>query len=364
MTGRPRFTQAARRMRGVSRRMGVVGILVASILVAFVPSSARADFANGGFESGSLSGWTTEFATVSLNFFNQRSFSSWTTSQPAGFPTPRVIDGTQATLPVVGQIVPYCDQFMGQINDEQGGQHATRIRQKITLGSTELNCSEIKVHWGALLGVGDGHTDQQQAYFEIVVKVNGNQVEQFKANANDATSANGWTCIGGANGNFCYKSGVFLYNLRDVSNGDDVEIIMTAADCTESGHGATAFLDCATIDAPCGRSCSPGNTSTIPTPTIPNVFTPNGDGINDLARITHIQQACSLKYQIFDRFGLEMFSDQVFEPLGFSDGTYAGWNGKVQSTGDDATEGTYFYVITAKNCNDTQVWTGDLALFR
>ncbi len=89
---------------------------------------------------------------------------------------------------------------------------------------------------------------------------------------------------------------------------------------------------------------------------VPNVFTPNGDGSNDIfflsaANLTEITAL------IFDRWG-----NKVYE-LTSNTGNIA-WDGKNQ-TGKDVAEGTYFYVITAKGKDDEAYSTkGNLSLYR
>jgi len=64
---------------------------------------------------------------------------------------------------------------------------------------------------------------------------------------------------------------------------------------------------------------------------IPNIFTPNGDGINDLFEVQGIKNDFYLL--IFNRWGMKIFE---------SDGNW--WNGKA--TGEnESPEGTYFYVL-------------------
>lgn len=69
---------------------------------------------------------------------------------------------------------------------------------------------------------------------------------------------------------------------------------------------------------------------------VPNVFTPNGDGINDIFQA----KAQSLEY--FHGVILNRWGRKVYE----WDDPQGGWNGKIH--GKYASPGTYFYVITAK----------------
>ena len=71
---------------------------------------------------------------------------------------------------------------------------------------------------------------------------------------------------------------------------------------------------------------------------IPNIFTPNSDGINDTFIIDKIAlQATDI--QIINRWGNVVYnSDNSFQ-----------WDGT--SNGDELTNGVYFYLIKTKNNN-------------
>lgn len=73
--------------------------------------------------------------------------------------------------------------------------------------------------------------------------------------------------------------------------------------------------------------------------TIPNVFTPNKDDINDRFSIIKSEYCTLAKMQIYNRWGQLMHDDK--------NKVYS-WDGTVL-TGDDAPEGTYFYLITVDN---------------
>lgn len=71
---------------------------------------------------------------------------------------------------------------------------------------------------------------------------------------------------------------------------------------------------------------------------IPNVFTPNGDGINDVFFL-HVSNQDEITASIFDRWG-----HKVYE-ITSTTGNIA-WDGKTD-VGRDATAGVYFYIIKA-----------------
>jgi gliding motility-associated-like protein len=87
---------------------------------------------------------------------------------------------------------------------------------------------------------------------------------------------------------------------------------------------------------------------------IPNVFTPNGDNINDVFKINSVGVK-SLHCTIFDRWGLKLY-----EWTGLS----GFWDGNTHS-GIKTTTGTYFYVVEYTDMKDvTTNEKGFLSLFR
>ena len=91
-------------------------------------------------------------------------------------------------------------------------------------------------------------------------------------------------------------------------------------------------------------SCSDQATQTIVvnlllplTYDLPNVFTPNNDGSNDVFTLNAVN-ATDLELVILNRWG-----NVVYESEGDVD---AAWNGKVQNVGLECNDGTYFYKFT------------------
>ena len=87
---------------------------------------------------------------------------------------------------------------------------------------------------------------------------------------------------------------------------------------------------------------------------IPNVFTPNGDGVNDNFYIKN-KTLREFNCIIFDRWGRKVkeWSDQN-----------QGWDGKTES-GAEAISGVYFYVVTGKgDDNKDYQFKGSFELLR
>lgn len=81
---------------------------------------------------------------------------------------------------------------------------------------------------------------------------------------------------------------------------------------------------------------------------IPNVFTPNDDGINDFF-IVQDKSLRSLNIEIFSRSGLMVYS---FYGEGQALAQWQGWDGTVNRSSVKAAPGIYFYVIRARGWDD------------
>ena len=84
---------------------------------------------------------------------------------------------------------------------------------------------------------------------------------------------------------------------------------------------------------------------------IPNAFSPNNDGINDVWEIENIEMFPTSRIQVFNRWGQLVFETRSNEEL---------WDGK--STWDDCPTGTYVYIIDL--FSGAESYTGTVSLVR
>ncbi len=87
---------------------------------------------------------------------------------------------------------------------------------------------------------------------------------------------------------------------------------------------------------------------------IPNAFSPNGDGVNDVFRIENFGYQEVVEFRVFNRWGNEVFNTK--------DGT-KGWDGMIDGT--PAEPGVYFYSIRlAFRESGIKAFKGDLTLLK
>ena len=82
---------------------------------------------------------------------------------------------------------------------------------------------------------------------------------------------------------------------------------------------------------------------------IPNIMTPDGDGRNDTFEVTSIRRYPGSSVQIFNRWGTLIFEDLDYNGK---------WNG------DNAADGTYYYIVGLKKNTGVEYFRGDLTIVR
>jgi gliding motility-associated-like protein len=92
------------------------------------------------------------------------------------------------------------------------------------------------------------------------------------------------------------------------------------------------------------------------TPSIPNAFTPNNDGKNDLFKILYKGDIVLKEFSIYNRYGQQVFT---------TTDVLQGWNG--QFNGKDELMGVYYYFIRmlcGNEQNNEMIFKGDVTLIR
>jgi gliding motility-associated-like protein len=73
-------------------------------------------------------------------------------------------------------------------------------------------------------------------------------------------------------------------------------------------------------------------------PIVPNAFSPNGDGVNDIWNIKYLESYANATVTVFNRYGSIIY----YSAKGYSQP----WSGQLN--GSDLPMGTYYYIIDPK----------------
>ncbi len=134
-----------------------------------------------------------------------------------------------------------------------------------------------------------------------------------------------WTAVSGATGYEVSEDGGATWIPAVNVNGEF------------ESHGTNNTVPFLLVRATSSSICRIG-TASEPTAcevTIPNIFTPNGDGKNDFLNIINIEQYPNSNVKIFNRWGKEVFSQDA----------YNNGDSNKRFNGKDLPDGVYFYVV-------------------
>lgn len=88
-------------------------------------------------------------------------------------------------------------------------------------------------------------------------------------------------------------------------------------------------------------------------PEVPNAFTPNGDGVNDLWNIKYLESYVNASVQVFNRYGEIVYNS--------AKGYSSPWNGQMNGT--NLPLGTYYYIIQPRTPG-RQAMSGSVTIIR
>lgn len=180
----------------------------------------------------------------------------------------------------------------------------------------------------------------------VTVTVGNFPVAQFALNPSPTAYFPGQLCmtdqtVGGAdwqwlvNGVPVDTNASYCYTLPDTGNYCVQLLVANASGCPDTAQQCIVALGESMIS-------------------VPNVFTPNGDGTNDAFVVTFINLS-ALHCEIYDRWGAKVYE---------WDGLTGSWDGKT-TNGKRAVDGVYYYVVKATtNQGEQRELTGFVHLVR
>jgi hypothetical protein len=213
----------------VSKKMKLNKSLLTAASALALATYANAGFINGGFETGDFTGWTLEHG---IN-------NGGTVTYSAGSAGHAYVIGPTTDLYSPFD-TPFNGNYMARLNEYSPYADATRLSQTAAMLAGE---TDLYINWGAVLENPTDHSYTEQPYFDITIEKNGSVVANEFQNASQGT-AGGWiagTPSGPNSAQVYYNSGTF--HLAGLVAGDVVKVILTAVDCSLTGHAGYAYLD-------------------------------------------------------------------------------------------------------------------------
>tara|TARA_R110000823_G_scaffold65221_4_gene153123 strand:- start:2251 stop:3693 length:1443 start_codon:yes stop_codon:yes gene_type:complete len=144
------------------------------------------------------------------------------------------------------------------------------------------------------------------------------------------------------------------YNPLAIEDDGSCEYILYLEGCTDSL--ATNYNEAAVID---NGSCIYDLCEAI---WIPNVFSPNNDGVNDVWEIVYeVNCWVNVEFNIFNRWGVK-----IYYGYGSDFDSYPFWDGSVNDGNHYVQDGIYYYSVVGRKANSPEVIneSGSITVFR
>lgn len=139
------------------------------------------------------------------------------------------------------------------------------------------------------------------------------------------------------------------WKLGQLNNGESASLVYTVVPLKTGKIVNTATVSASTTDPNMGNNIAT-TAETVLGLTIPNVFTPNGDGVNDSFEIPGLESYPANELVIMNRWGNTVYQKKNYKNE---------WNGQGLN------EGTYFYLLKVQTSNGKwDVYKGYVTLLR
>jgi hypothetical protein len=233
----------------LSSRKAVLGLL--ALVAAASSSYAGANFTNGAFEGGNLTGWTLESGPASDPDQFTSAGTGLTVYTPNGGEAVEV--QTVGADPIVGINRVYGGNYSARIGDSVAwgtgvGYQYNTIRQSAVVGAEAGGGPGFLFFaWAAVLEIS-AHGGTETPYFSVTVVKNGVTTIYDQSHYEDdgsvwTNAGNGWKYSTGNSATTGWRVESLNLAALGVNVGDTLTLIATARDCNPSAHAQYVYLD-------------------------------------------------------------------------------------------------------------------------
>ncbi len=184
----------------------------------------------------------------------------------------------------------------------------------------------------------------QTVVFTIVAKNNG--PDNATGTSVTVKLPSGFTFFSTSNTIGNYDSQTGLWTIGNMINGANETLTITATVNATGSYSMTAVIKCDEVEATLVNNTSTAELVPIEF-FIPDAFTPNGDGFNDLFEIKH-PVSTKIEIEIFNRWG-----NSVYKSIDYQND----WDGKGTGNflGKDLPDGTYYCSYKELNASSGEI---------